>query len=263
VLDDETYQLAVNNGPNTLHGGKIGFDKKIWTAKVLSDRDEAAVEFHYLSPDMEENFPGNLDVTVTYTLSNDNALRINYKATTDKPTIINLTNHSYFNLSAFKVPTILNEVMMINAAEYLPVDETSIPIGRSRSVFGTPFDFTAPTPIGERIEQVPGGPPTGYDHNYIIKGPPGELNLCAQVYDPESGRALAVYTTEPGVQFYTGNYLDGKIIGIDGHRYVQHAGFCLETQHYPDSIHHPDFPTTILRPGKTYTQTTVHKFSTK
>lgn len=261
-LDGETYQLAINNGPNTLHGGKVGFDKKVWTAKVL-DGDEAAVEFHYLSPDMEENFPGDLDVTVTYTLSNDNALRINYKATTDKPTIVNLTNHSYFNLSAFKVPTILNEVMMINAREFTPVDETSIPTGRLRSVFGTVFDFTSPTAIGDRIQQVPGGPPIGYDHNYVIDGPPGELNLCARVYEPESGRAMEVLTTEPGVQFYTGNYLDGSIVGIHGHRYVQHAGFCLETQHYPDSIHHPNFPSTVLRPGKTYTQTTVHKFSTR
>ena len=262
TLDGETYQLAVNNPPNTLHGGKIGFDKKIWTAKILRGGEGPAVEFHYLSPDMEENFPGNLDVTVTYTLTDDNALRIDYKATTDKPTLVNLTNHSYWNLSACTLPTILGEVLQINADKYTPVDDKLIPTGHLESVHGTVFDFTAPTAIGARINEVPGGPPTGYDHNYVLKGAPGELKFCARIADPDTGRQMEIWTTEPGVQFYTGNFLDGKIKGIGGHVYAQHAAFCLETQHYPDSIHHPNFPTTVLRPGQVYTTTTVHKFST-
>ncbi|HWE02667.1 MAG TPA: aldose epimerase family protein [Tepidisphaeraceae bacterium] len=260
-LDGATYDLEINNGPNTLHGGKIGFDKKIWEAKVTHGHDGSAVEFHYVSPDMEENFPGNLDVTVTYTLTEHNALRIDYKATTDKATIVNLTNHTYWNLSAMKSPTILDEVMYINADQYTPVDETSIPTGRIHTVAKTVFDFNVPTRIGERIKRVPGGPPVGYDHNYVINGPPRELKLCARVSDPDtSGRSMEVWTTEPGVQFYTGNYLDG-VIGHRGHVYNQYAGFCLETQHFPDSIHHPEFPSTVLRPGQTYTQTTIYKLS--
>ena len=262
-LDGETYQLTINNGPNTLHGGKIGFDKKIWDANIVTGHDGVAVEFHYASPDMEENFPGNLDVTVTYTLTNNDELRIDYKATTDKATIVNLTNHSYWNLSAFKLPTINNEVMEINADNYTPVDDTQIPTGRLRPVYKTVFDFTAPTAIGDRINQVPGGPPTGYDHNYVLNGDAGQLKLCAKAYDPETGRAMEIWTTEPGVQFYTGNFLDGSLVGKGGHRYVSHSAFCLETQHFPDSIHHPEFPSTVLKPGETYTQTTIHKFSTR
>ncbi len=261
-LNGQTYDLAVNNGPNTLHGGKIGFDKKIWDARIVPSRDGYAVEFHYLSPDMEENFPGNLDVYVTYTLTHDNALRIDYRATTDKETIVNLTNHTYWNLSAFKSPTILDEIMYIDADQYTPVDENLIPTGRLRSVFKTVFDFTVPTAIGDRIKLVPGGPPVGYDHNYVLNGPPGELNVCAKVQDKNTNRAMTVFTTEPGVQLYTGNFLDGSTVGKDGHRYVQHAGFCLETQHFPDSIHHPEFPSTVLKPGQKYMQTTVYKFST-
>lgn len=260
TLDGETYQLAINNGPNTLHGGKIGFDKKIWDAKIVPGHDGVAVEFHYVSPDMEENFPGKLDVTLTYTLTNENELRLDYKATTDKATILNLTNHSYWNLSAFKTPTINNEVMEINADKYTPVDENQIPTGHIRPVFGTVFDFTVPTAIGARINEVPGGPPKGYDHNYVLNGEAGKLKLCARVYDPETGRAMTIHTTQPGVQFYTGNFLDGTVTG-KGHRYVEHSAFCLETQHFPDSIHQPEFPTTVLRPGQTYTQTTIHKFS--
>lgn len=261
-LDGQTYDLAANNGPNTLHGGKVGFDKKIWDATVLATSEGPSVEFHYVSPDLEENFPGTLDVTVTYTLTQHDELRIDYKATTDKDTIINLTNHSYWNLSAFKSPNILGEIMYINADRYTPVDENLIPTGRLKSVFNSPFDFTVPTRIGDRINNVPGGPPAGYDHNYVLNGQPGALKLCARVSDPETGRRMQVQTTEPGVQFYTGNFLDGSLIGHHGNRYVQHAGFCLETQHYPDSIHHPEFPTTILKPGQLYTQTTIYAFST-
>jgi aldose 1-epimerase len=261
-LDGETYQLAINNGPNTLHGGKIGFDKKVWDAKVVKGHEGVAVAFHYVSPDMEENFPGTLDVTVTYTLTEKDELRIDYKATTDKATIVNLTNHSYWNLSAFKLPTILNEVAYINADKFTVVDETSIPTGRLQPVIGTPFDFLAPTVIGSRISEI-SGEKVGYDHNYVLNGAPGALKLAARVTEPESGRSLEVETTEPGVQFYTGNYLDGSVTGIGGHKYVQYAGFCLETQHFPDSIHHPEFPSTVLKPGEVYTQTTIHKFSIK
>jgi aldose 1-epimerase len=262
-LDGETYQLAINNGPNTLHGGKIGFDKKIWDAQIVKGHEGVAVQFHYVSPNMEENFPGNLDVTVTYTLTEKDELRIDYKATTDKATILNLTNHSYWNLSAFALPTILNEVAYINADRFTPVDDTLIPTGRLQPVLGTPFDFTAPTAIGARIEKVPGGPPTGYDHNFVLNGEAGKLKLAAKVYDPETGRQLEVWTTEPGVQFYTSNFLDGSIVGIGGHHYGLHAAFCLETQHFPDSIHHPEFPSTVLQPGQVYTQTTIHKFSVR
>jgi aldose 1-epimerase len=263
TLDGETYQLAINNGPNTLHGGKVGFDKKIWTGKVVSSKEGPAVQFHYLSPDMEENFPGNLDVKVTYTLTEDNALRIDYKATTDKPTIVNLTNHSYWNLSAFEHATILNEILELNARQFTPAADTLIPTGRLKSVYNTVFDFTAPTAIGSRIKEVPISPPVGYDHNFVIDGTPGAMNFCARVVDPESGRQMEIWTTEPGVQFYTGNFLDGKVVGIGRHKYVQHAAFCLETQHFPDSIHHPNFPSTVLRPGQVYSSTTIHKFSAR
>lgn len=260
-LDGQTYDLFINNGPNTLHGGKIGFDKKIWDAKVVHGHGGPAVEFHYVSPDMEENFPGNLDVTITYTLTEHNELRIDYKATTDKATILNLTNHSYWNLSAMKSPTILDEVMWINADRYTPVDENLIPTGVIHSVAKTVFDFLTPTRIGERLQLVPGGPPKGYDINYVINGPPRELKLCARASDPDnSGRKMEVWTTEPGVQFYTGNFLDG-VVGHRDHVYNQYAGFCLETQHFPDSIHHPEFPSTVLRPGETYSQTTIYKLS--
>ena len=262
-LEGDTYQLAINNGPNTLHGGKVGFDKKIWEAHELDSPEGPAVRFHYVSPDMEENFPGALDVTVTYTLTNQDELRIDYRATTDKTTIVNLTNHSYWNLSAMLQPTILDEIMMINADQFTPVDETLIPTGRLHKVFKTPFDFTVPTRIGERIKQVPGGPPVGYDHNYVLNGAPGTLRLCARAYEPESGRQMDVWTTEPGVQFYTGNFLDGSFSGKGGNVYRQYAGFCLETQHFPDSIHHPEFPSTVLKPGQVYRQTTLHKFITR
>jgi len=263
TLDGTTYHLAVNNGPNTLHGGNVGFDKHVWDAKIVQSHDGPSVAFHRVSPDMEEGFPGNLDVTVTYTLTNDNAVRLHYKATTDKDTILNLTNHSYWNLSAFETPTILDEVLMLNADYYTPVDATLIPTGEILPVKGTVMDFTKPTPIGERIEQVPGGPPTGYDHNYVLNGPDGKMKLCARAYDPKSGRQMEVRTTQPGVQFYSGNFLDGTNTGKNGVKYVNHGAFCLETQHYPDSIHQPKFPSSELKPGQTFDETTTYKFSTR
>jgi aldose 1-epimerase len=261
TLDGQEYTLAVNNGPNTLHGGKVGFDKKIWRARPYSTVNGPAVEFHYVSPDMEESFPGTLDTYVTYTLTNDDALRIDYKATTDKPTIVNLTNHSYWNLSAMQTPTILDEVLILNADRYTPVDATMIPTGEIASVQDTVFDFTEPHSIGERIDQVPGGPPVGYDHNYVINGKPGQLRIAARVQEPKTGRQMEVWTTEPGVQFYTSNFMDGSVKGKGGITYPRHGAFCLETQHYPDSINHPDFPSTVLRPGQTYTSTTIYKFT--
>ncbi|HWE94144.1 MAG TPA: aldose epimerase family protein [Tepidisphaeraceae bacterium] len=261
TLDGQEYTLATNNGPNTLHGGTVGFDKKIWRARAVATVNGPSVEFHYVSPDMEEGFPGTLDVTVTYTLTEDDALRIDYKATTDKPTIVNLTNHSYWNLSAVQSPTILDEVLILNADNYTPVNETSIPTGEIAPVRDTVFDFTEPHAIGERIDQVPGGPPVGYDHNYVVNGKPGQLRIAARVQDPQTGRQMEVWTTEPGVQLYTSNYMDG-VKGKGGVAYPRHGAVCLETQHYPDSINHPDFPSTVLRPGETYTSTTIHKFST-
>ncbi len=257
-LDGQVYHLAINNGPNTLHGGKEGFDKKIWRAEPLINRDGPAVRLSYLSPDMEENFPGNLETTVTYTLTNANEIRIEYHATTDKDTILNLTNHSYFNLSAFRSPMILDDVLTLDADRYTPTDDTLIPTGEIRSVKGTPYDFTTPHRIGERIEAA-----GGYDTNFVINGQAGTLRRCARAEDPQSGRVMEVYTTQPGVQFYTANFLDGTLTGIGGNRYIKNAGFCLETQDFPDAIHHANFPSPVLKPGDIYSQTTVYKFSTK
>jgi aldose 1-epimerase len=257
-LNGQSYQLAINNGPNTLHGGNVGFDKKVWKAEPLMEGDEPAVRFNYVSPDGEENFPGTLNVTVTYTLTNDNAVRIEYHATTDKETIVNLTNHSYWNLSAFRSPTILDERLALFADRYTPADDTLIPTGQIVSVHGTPYDFTSPHVIGQRIEQV-----NGYDTNYVVNGSVGELRPCARAEDPTTGRVMEVSTTEPGVQLYTANFLDGTLTGIGGHQYVKHAGFCLEAQDFPDAINHPNFPSPILKPGQVYKQTTVYKFSTK
>ena len=258
-LDGKTYHTAINNGPNTLHGGNVGFDKKIWKAEPMLSSDGPSVRFTYVSPDMEENFPGTLNTTVTYTLRNDNALRIDYRATTDKPTILNLTNHSYFNLSAFQSPTILNEVLTLNADKYTPADDTLIPTGEIKSVRGTPYDFTTPHPIGQRISQTDGG----YDTNFVINGGgQGQMVHCAHVEDPQSGRVMDVSTTQPGVQLYTSNFVDGSLTGNGGHRYVKHGMFCLETQDFPDAINHPNFPSPILRPGQVYNQTTIFKFST-
>jgi len=265
TLDGVTYTLAKNNGENTLHGGIKGFNKRIWTARDVSGSAGPALELTYLSKDGEENFPGNLSVKVVYTLTERNEIKIDYSATTDKDTVINLTNHSYFNLAGQGNGDILQHQIMIRADRFTPVDATLIPTGELRSVKGTPFDFTAPMAIGARInqndEQLKLG--RGYDHNWVVNsGTTGSLSMVAQAYDPSSGRVLEVSTTEPGVQFYTGNFLDG-VTGKQGKIYKQRYGFCFETQHFPDSPNHPNFPSTVLKPGQPYRSTTVYKFSTK
>jgi aldose 1-epimerase len=261
TVDGLEYPVAANNGAHHIHGGRKGFDKVVWQARPLPPQEgQAAVEFSYLSPDGEEGYPGNLKVTVTYTLTDRDELRIDYGATTDKATPINLTNHSYFNLAGSG--DVLAQDLMINADRYTPADSDLIPTGEIASVKGTPLDFTKPEKIGARIEQFK-PQPNGYDHNYVINGAPGTLRLAARASDPASGRVMEVSTTEPGVQLYTGNWLDGKIRGVDGVVYPRHGGFCLETQHYPDSPNKPTFPSCILRPGQTFSSTTVFRFSVR
>lgn len=263
-LDGETYQLAANDGPNHLHGGEKGFDKRLWDAESFENEDGTGVRLQYLSEDGEEGYPGNLSVEVTYTLTNDDELKIDYTATTDKATVVNLTNHSYFNLAGHDHGTILDHRVMIDADEFLPVDETLIPTGEFRSVEDTPFDFTKPTLVGRRInkdnEQIARG--QGYDHCWVLNGEMGEMRQVATVHEPASGRFMEVFTTEPGIQFYTGNFLDGSLSG-KGATYSHRSGLCLETQHYPDSPNQPDFPSTVLRPGETYSTQTTYKFSVK
>ena len=264
TLDGKTYTLAKNNGPNSLHGGLKGFDKVVWQAESFQKPGEAGVILKYTSADGEEGYPGNLHTTVTYTLNDKNEFKIDYHATTDKVTPLNLTNHTYFNLAGEGSGTILNEEMMINADHFTPVDSTLIPTGKIESVKGTPLDFTKPTPVGARIndknEQLAFG--GGYDHNFVINRQGPGLVLAARAYDPASGRVLEVETTQPGVQFYTANFLDG-VHGKNGHVYNKRDAFCLETQHYPDSPNKPEFPSSILRAGQTYHEITVWKFSTK
>lgn len=250
------YELATNNGPNHLHGGVRGFDKVTWKADLSERNGEEGVRFTYLSRDGEEGYPGNLSASVTYTLSERGELRMEYEASTDRPTPVNLTNHSYFNLAGAGSGTVLNHELLINADRYLPTDDTQIPTGELRSVKGTPMDFTRPKRIGAEIGQVSGG----YDHNYVINGGGGSaLVLAAVLKDPQSGRVLEVLTTQPGVQLYTSNYLDGSIKGIGG-PYLKHGAVCLETQHFPDSVNQPEFPSTILKAGEEYRQTTVWRF---
>ena len=254
-IDTATYTLATNNGKNHLHGGLKGFDKVVWDA-TASD-SVPALTLNYTSKDGEEGYPGNLKVTVQYTLTDDNELSIEYNAETDKTTPVNLTNHSYFNLTGDVDNTILHHVLMVKADSYTPVDTSLIPTGEIKAVKGTAFDFTTPTAIGARINAVKGG----YDHNFVLNSKDGALNLVATVTDSVSGRKLEVFTTEPGLQFYTGNFLNGSIKTSDGKSIQQHAAFCLETQHFPDSPNQPKFPSTLLKPGEKYHTVTKYKLS--
>ena len=262
TLNGVEYKLAVNDGENHLHGGIKAFDKVVWTGSENRTKAGAAVVLTYRSKDGEEGYPGNLDVRVVYTLTNNNELRIDYSATTDKDTVINLTHHSYFNLAGEGSGDILNHRVTINANRFVPTDAGSIPTGELRNVKGTPFDFLTSHAIGERInqdeEQVKFG--KGYDHTWVINGRAGTLRLAAQADESTSGRQMQVWTTEPGVQFYTGNFLDGTLTGKSGKLYPHRSGFCLETQHYPDSPNQPSFPTTTLKKGATYKSTTIYKF---
>lgn len=255
-LDGQTYTLAANNGKNHLHGGEKGFDKVVWDAASVS-AGSPALTLTYLSKDGEEGYPGNLRVTVNYTLTDDDGLLITYDAETDKATPVNLTNHSYFNLSGDPSTTILNHKLWIDANRYTPVDTTLIPTGELKPVKGTPFDFTTPTAIGARINNVPGG----YDHNFVLNKADTSLKLVSYLTDSVSGRKLEVYTTEPGLQFYSGNFLDGTIKTSGGQPLNKHAALCLETQHFPDSPNKPSFPTTILKPGQKYHTVTKYKVS--
>ncbi|QMU26766.1 aldose epimerase family protein [Adhaeribacter radiodurans] len=256
TLNGKEYTLAINNGPNHLHGGLKGFDKKVWEATEIPTQN--ALKLTYTSKDGEEGYPGNLTVSVTYTLTNENELKIDYEATTDKATPINLTNHSYFNLAAGQAEDVLNHEVVIYADRYTIVDEDLIPTGELPLVAGTAMDFSVPHTIGSRISQVAGN---GYDHNYVLNNSQnGKLGLAAVVHEPQTDRVMEVYTTQPGVQFYSGNFLNGSLTG-KGHVYKKHYGFCLETQHFPDSPNQPEFPSAILNPGETFQQSTIYKFS--
>ena len=259
TLEGKEYQLAVNNGPNSLHGGIKGFNSVVWDAEQM---DEQTLKLTYLSKDGEEGFSGNLQVTMIYKLTDDNALEIDYKAVTDKATILNLTNHSYFNLSGEGSPSIGDHLLQINADTYLPTSDVAIPFGKPEQVEGTPFDFRDFHTIGERIEQkdtqlIYGN---GYDHNFIINRENDGLVLAAKAISPKTGIVMEVLTTEPGIQLYTGNYLDGSFEGKNNNRYPKRSAFCLETQHYPDSIHNPEYPTTILKPGEEFKSKTIFQF---
>ena len=258
TLDGTQYSLEINDPPNNLHSGSRDLSHVVWSSEPVKVPDGAAVRFSYHSPKGDEGFPGNLDVSVTYTLTNENALKLSYVAKADQPTPVNLTNHSYFNLDGQK--DVLAEVLYLNADRYTPVDATLIPTGDIAAVKGTPLDFTRPKAIGAEIAQIKGDP-GGYDHNFVLNGELGKLKVAARVLDPSSGRHMEVWTTEPGVQFYSGNFLDGSITGKRGVVYGKHSGFCLETQHFPDSVNQPNFPSIILRPGQTYRQETIYKFS--
>lgn len=262
TLDGVAYKLAINNGPNNLHGGVKGFNSVVWDAKQL---DSQTLELAYLSKDGEEGFPGNLSVKVVYRLTNDNSLDIEYEATTDKNTIVNLTNHSYFNLSGAGDKSVYDHVLTIRASEYLPTDETAIPFGKPESVIGTPFDFTTPHEIGERIdedvEQLRFG--NGYDHTFVLDKKEGALDVAVLCYSPETGIEMEVLTTEPGVQLYTGNWMTGNFEGKLGKRYPARSAVCFETQHFPDSINKPEYPSVVLKAGDVFRSKTIHSFSVK
>jgi aldose 1-epimerase len=263
TLDGRAHRLAANDGANALHGGARGFDKVVWEATPFPDSAPAGLRLHYVSADGEEGYPGRLDVTVTYEVTNANELRITYRATTDKATVVNLSHHGYFNLAGRAAPDILRHELLLAADRYTPVSATLIPTGDLAPVDGTPFDFRTATAIGARIaaadRQLRYG--KGYDHNFVVLGTPGSLRLAARLRDPESGRTMEVLTTEPGIQFYSGNFLDGTLTGKGGVTYGHRAGLCLETQHFPDSPHHAAFPSTVLRPGETFRSETVYRFA--
>ena len=268
TLDHKEYRLTINNGKNQLHGGPEGFYRKVWKAEEVDAKDGPAVKLTYVSPDGEEGYPGTLTASVIYTLTDDGALRMEYSATTDKLTVVNLTNHAYFNLAGPCEGDILGHELMVKAARFTPVDETSIPTGELRSVANTPFDFRKPTALGARIKaqdqhedaQLKIG--KGYDHNFVLDGGvTRKPRLVATMHDPKSGRVLEIITTEPGLQLYSGNFLDGTIKGKGGKPYAYRSGFCLESQHYPDSPNHPSFPPVVLRPGKKYQSTTLYRFT--
>lgn len=258
TLDGVEYTLATNDGGNHLHGGVKGFDKVVWGAEPMEGETGVGLKLTYVSKDGEEGYPGNLKCTVIYTLTNDNELKVSYEAETDKTTVLNLTHHSYFNLGGHGSGNILAHELMLTADNFTPVDEGLIPTGEIKPVKGTLMDFTRPTPIGSRIAQVKGG----YDHNYVLNNSDGSLALAASVYEPGSGRVMEIFTTEPAIQFYSGNFLDGSIKG-KGAAYNKHNGFCLETQHFPDSPNKANFPSVVLKPGEKYTHLTVHKFSAR
>lgn len=257
VLDGVEYHLAANNGRNHLHGGRRGFDKYVWAAEPVRGDDWVGVRLRRTSPHGEEGYPGTLQVEVVYRVTAADELWMEYRATTDRPTHVNLTNHAYWNLAGAGAGDVLGHILYLNADYYLPVDDELIPLGPLAPVEGTPMDFRTPQAIGARIAQVPGN---GYDHCYVLnRTQPGELTLCARVSEPTTGRVMEIHTTQPGVQFYSGNFLDGSLT-VAGKPCLKHYGFCLETQHFPDSPNRPEYPSTVLRPGETYHQVTVHKF---
>jgi len=265
TLDGKTYQLSANDGKNQLHGGKIGFSKDLWTAKSFESKSGPALELTLISPDGDQGYPGEVTLHVTYTLTNDNELRIDYIGTTNKPTILNPTNHTYFNLTGIFTNTILNHEVKINADYYTPIDKESIPTGKIDKVANTPLDFLKLTPIGSRIndnfEQLKLA--HGYDFNYVLNNYNGKVREAADVYEPTTGRYLQIFTDEPGLQFYTGNFLNGTPLGKNGVAYIFRTGFAMEAEHYPDSPNEPKWPSVVLNPGQTYRQTTIYKFSAK
>jgi aldose 1-epimerase len=265
TLDGVTYQLPINNAPNSLHGGDVGFDKHIWATSPFRRDGNVGLVMRYTSPHLDQGYPGTLTTTVTYTLTRGNAIRMEYRATTDRPTVVNLTNHTYFNLAGEGSGSIENHTLQLDASRYTPVDPTLIPTGSLDPVAGTPMDFTRPTAIGERIRddftQLVIG--RGFDHNYVLdRRHRTGLQRAARVVEPRSGRVLTILTEEPGIQFYSGNFLDGTLVGTSGRMYRQGDGFALETQHFPDSPNQAAFPSTVLRPGETYRTTTIYQFGT-